>query len=183
MIDCCPCKRCTKKQERGQAMIHELKCKCEECLTEARGRRIAIEAFKDQQRQAALKEARERIYDGLTADEVLRSLQPSIPRPARYAPFYALLEEIKKLHDSKGSDYEGQGKPYCNLRGPEEWGVPAWVYAMTRCEEKMKRLKTFATGSTLKHEGARDSLLDIAVLSLIAVVLLEEKEQQKGGAQ
>jgi len=108
--------------------------------------------------------------------EVKIGPKPAQPPAHRYAQFYALLEEVKALHDSKGSDYEGEGKSYCNLRGPEEWGVPAWVYAMTRCEEKMRRIKTFAKGSTLKHEGARDSLMDIAVLSLIAIVLMEEKE-------
>ena len=92
----------------------------------------------------------------------------------RYEKFYALLKEIKALHDSKGADYEGSGKPYANLRASEEWGVPAWVYAMLRCEEKMRRLKTYTKGSTLQHEGARDSQIDIAVLALISIVLRED---------
>jgi hypothetical protein len=92
----------------------------------------------------------------------------------RYEKFDALLKEIKALHDSKGADYEGSGKPYANLRASEEWGVPAWVYAMLRCEEKMRRLKTYAKGSTLQHEGARDSQIDIAVLALISIVLRED---------
>ena len=92
----------------------------------------------------------------------------------RYEKFDALLSEIKALHDSKGADYEGSGVPYANLRASEEWGVPAWVYAMLRCEEKMRRLKTYAKGSTLQHEGARDSQIDIAVLALISIVLRED---------
>lgn len=165
-----------RKQAMEQKPMHESKCKCDWCESEARMvRRDSIfTRVNDAQ-----------IMDELMAYEVLRSQRgeqvkigpkPAQPPAHRYAQFYALLEEVKALHDSKGSDYEGEGKSYCNLRGPEEWGVPAWVYAMTRCEEKMRRIKTFAKGSTLKHEGARDSLMDIAVLSLIAIVLMEEKE-------
>ena len=95
------------------------------------------------------------------------------PTPVRYAAFNALLREIKALHDSKGADYESDGVEYSNLTAAEDWGIPAWKYAMLRANEKMNRLKAYAKGSTLQHEGARDSLIDIAVLSLIAVVLKE----------
>lgn len=106
--------------------------------------------------------------------EMVAHLGKEAQKLERYEKFYALLKEIKALHDSKGADYEGSGKPYSNLRASEEWGVPAWVYAMLRCEEKMRRLKTYAKGSTLQHEGARDSQIDIAVLALISIVLRED---------
>lgn len=95
------------------------------------------------------------------------------PAPERYAAFNALLREIKTLHDSKGADYEDGGEEYANLTAAEDWGIPGWKYAMLRTNEKLNRLKTHAKGSTLQHEGARDSMIDIAVLSLIAVVLKE----------
>lgn len=95
------------------------------------------------------------------------------PAPERYAAFNALLREIKTLHDSKGADYEDGGEEYSNLTAAEDWGIPAWKYAMLRTNEKLNRLKAHAKGSTLQHEGARDSMIDIAVLSLIAVVLKE----------
>ena len=93
--------------------------------------------------------------------------------PVRYAAFNALLREIKTLHDSKGADYEDGGEEYANLTAAEAWGVPAWKYAMLRVNEKMNRLKAYAKGSTLQNEGVRDSMIDIAVLSLIAIVLKE----------
>ena len=93
--------------------------------------------------------------------------------PMRYASFDALLREIKTLHDAKGADYEDGGEEYANLTAAEAWGVPAWKYAMLRVNEKMNRLKTYAKGSTLQNEGARDSMIDISVLSLIAIVLKE----------
>jgi len=95
------------------------------------------------------------------------------PAPERYAAFDALLREIKTLHDSKGADYEDGGEEYSNLTTAEDWGIPAWKYAMLRTNEKLNRLKAHAKGSSLQHEGARDSMLDIAVLSLIAIVLKE----------
>jgi hypothetical protein len=95
----------------------------------------------------------------------------------RYAAFDALLREIKTLHDSKGADYESDGVEYSNLTAAEQWGIPAWKYAMNRVDEKLNRLKSYAQGSTLQHEGARDSMIDIAVLSLIAIVLKERAEK------
>lgn len=95
------------------------------------------------------------------------------PAPEHYAAFNALLREIKTLHDSKGADYEDGGEEYSNLTAAEDWGIPAWTYAMLRANEKLNRLKAHAKGSTMQHEGARDSMIDIAVLSLIAIVLKE----------
>ena len=110
----------------------------------------------------------------LSKSALMAHLSKETQKIERYEKFKALLQEIKQLHDSKGADYEGSGVPYANLRASEEWGVPAWIYAMLRCEEKMRRLKTYAKGSTLKHEGARDSQIDIAVLALISIVLRED---------
>ena len=97
----------------------------------------------------------------------------------RYAAFDALLREIKTLHDSKGADYESDGVEYSNLTAAEQWGIPAWKYAMNRVDEKLNRLKSYAQGSTLQHEVARDSMIDIAVLSLIAIVLKERAETKQ----
>lgn len=92
----------------------------------------------------------------------------------RYQRFDELLALMKTTHDSKGQDYEGKGRPYENIRAAEQWNIGAWQYAMIRAEEKMRRLKSFAQTGALNNESAFDSLLDIAVLSLISYVLLEE---------
>ena len=92
----------------------------------------------------------------------------------RYAQFDALLAKMKQIHDAKGHDYEGDGRPYENLRAGEDWNIEAWKYAMLRADEKMRRLKSFAKKGTLKNESALDSLLDIAVLAAIGYVLFEE---------
>lgn len=95
----------------------------------------------------------------------------------RYTRFDELLSLMKSTHDSKGKDYEGNGKPYANIRAAEDWGMGSWKYAMMRADEKMRRLKSFAQTGTLSNESAYDSLLDIAVLSLIGYVLLEEESK------
>jgi len=144
-------------------MSHIPQCDCSQCIT--------------YRQFAEIREAQ----DEAIANAYVESVKDALARPKpqtqkleRYEKFDALLREIKALHDSKGADYEGSGKPYSNLRASEEWGVPAWVYAMLRCEEKMRRLKTYAKGSTLQHEGARDSQIDTAVLALISIVLRED---------
>lgn len=140
-------------------MTHIPQCDCSECVTYRLHARLPPRAE-------------------MAAEASKISIQPKQEKETRklerYEKFDALLKEIKALHDSKGADYEGSGKPYANLRASEAWGVPAWVYVMLRCEEKMRRLKTYAKGSTLQHEGARDSQIDIAVLALISIVLRED---------
>jgi hypothetical protein len=93
----------------------------------------------------------------------------------RYQRFDELLVAAKQLHDKKGRDYEGNGRPYENLREGEDWGVEPWKMAMMRAGEKLRRVKSFAKGQNLENESAFDSLMDIAILSLIAYALLEEE--------
>lgn len=93
----------------------------------------------------------------------------------RYKRFGELLTQMKTLHDAKGKDYEGNGRPYENLRSGEKFGVRPWIMASMRANEKMHRLQSFAQTESLNNESAFDSLIDIAILSMIAYVLLEEE--------
>ena len=81
---------------------------------------------------------------------------------------------MRETHRAKGADYNGQARDYDNLREGQDWNVKPWVMAMMRAGEKMRRVKTFARTGSLQNEGLHDSLLDIAVLSLIAHILHEE---------
>lgn len=89
--------------------------------------------------------------------------------------FHELLKEIGDLHDSKQVSYGSPTDPFANVRGSTEFGIPGWVGALLRGNDKMKRLQNHAKGQQLTHEGARDSFLDLAVYSLIAAVLYEEQ--------
>lgn len=88
--------------------------------------------------------------------------------------FHALLKEIGNLHDKKQKDYGRDTDPFANVRGSEDWGVAPWVGAMIRANDKIKRLQKYAREGNLENETARDSFMDLAVYSLIALVLHDE---------
>lgn len=95
--------------------------------------------------------------------------------PSEYSErFHQLVDEIKALHDKKMQDYGREQDPYANVRGSQDFGVPPWVGALLRGNDKMNRLKTLAIRGSLSNESAKDSMLDLAVYALIGAVLYEE---------
>lgn len=101
--------------------------------------------------------------------------EPSMPaRHPLSARFHELLGELGELHDRKQADYGREHDPFANVRAASEWGMPGWVGAMLRATDKLRRLQAFAQSGELANESAEDSLRDIAVYALIALVLLEE---------
>jgi hypothetical protein len=97
-----------------------------------------------------------------------------MPRHPNSARFHELLEQIGKLHDRKQADYGKGDDPFANVRASSEWGMPAWVGAMVRLTDKVKRLQKFAVSGRLANELPEESFEDIAVYALIAKVLYEE---------
>ena len=90
-------------------------------------------------------------------------------------PFLELLEELRSLHLSKSQDYGSQSDPLANIRqGAEFVGIEAWRGCMVRVADKVQRLKTYCRTGRLVHEGVRDTLLDLAAYSLLAIVLFDE---------
>jgi len=94
--------------------------------------------------------------------------------------FYDKLIAAALLHAKKQRDYGKEGDPFANVRASEEWGVPGWVGAMIRATDKVRRLQTHATRGSLINESVEDSLLDLAVYSLISLVLYEQDLATKG---
>jgi hypothetical protein len=92
--------------------------------------------------------------------------------------FHELLEEIGRLHDKKQEDYGTDGDPFANVRGSAQFGVDPWVGALVRLNDKVHRLGEFSRKGALANESAEDSMLDIAVYALIALILYRE---QSGG--
>jgi hypothetical protein len=88
--------------------------------------------------------------------------------------FHELLNTIGELHDKKQADYGKESDPFANIRATEAWGMPAWVGAMMRANDKVHRLQSFVVNGNVKNESVEDSLMDIAVYALIALVLFEE---------
>lgn len=94
--------------------------------------------------------------------------------------FFKVLSEMASLHARKAADY-GQGEdPLANLRAAAEFGLPAWLGVLVRMNDKMHRLKAFASKRTLANESVVDSLRDIACYAILAEILLQEEVEQKG---
>jgi hypothetical protein len=89
--------------------------------------------------------------------------------------FHELLKQIGELHDKKQLDYGAETDPFANVRASEEWGVAPWVGALVRLNDKVHRLQQFAKKGELANESAEDSMMDIAVYALIALVLYREE--------
>lgn len=97
-------------------------------------------------------------------------------RHAGSARFHEILAELGALHDRKQADYGTDSDPFANVRSSTEWGIPAWLGAMVRANDKVRRLQSLARKGYLANESAVDSLNDLAVYAIIARVLLEESE-------
>lgn len=87
--------------------------------------------------------------------------------------FERVLDELRRLHDRKGADYDHRGQ-YSNVRGSEDFGVQPWIGAMIRANEKMKRIQKFAQTESLVNESVEDSLMDLAVYAVIGLLLFRE---------
>ena len=88
--------------------------------------------------------------------------------------FLDTLRLMWDTHVAKGADYGRVDDPFANVRASEDFGIPGWVGCMTRGNDKMRRLQKAAQGGTLLNEGIADSLLDLAVYSVIGYVLFME---------
>ncbi len=105
----------------------------------------------------------------LTGDGITHEQQPGS------LPFLELLEELRTLHLSKSQDYGSENDPLANIRqGAEFVGIEAWRGCMVRVADKVQRLRTYCRTGRLVHEGVRDTLLDLAAYSLLAIVLFDE---------
>lgn len=107
-------------------------------------------------------------------DRVLLKLTSE--RHPNSARFHELLTEAGDMHDRKQLDYGKGDDPFANVRATEEWGVDAWIGAMVRLSDKVKRLQSLSRKGYLANEAAKDSFIDIAVYALIAYVLFEQGE-------
>ena len=89
--------------------------------------------------------------------------------------FHGILEKLGKLHDKKQRDYGTDADPFNNIRASaKEWGIPAWVGAMLRATDKVRRLQKFADVGELANESVIDAFDDLAVYAVIARVMYEE---------
>jgi hypothetical protein len=92
----------------------------------------------------------------------------------RNPKFHALLEEVATLSDAKNHDYAHEADPLSNFRQATQFGLTPLQGVFVRMGDKYARLSQLASGKVPKNESMRDTLIDLAVYSLIAVLLLDE---------
>lgn len=129
-------------------------------------------------------ETRPAVFDGIghpfldeTADATTRAVvgDPDPPPQAGHPGFLALLDEVRSLHVKKAADYGRGVDPLANVRASAEFGIPAWVGAVLRANDKIHRIKSFLANGSLRNEPLEDSLLDAACYFLIALALFREE--------
>ena len=109
--------------------------------------------------------------DFVAAREEFKGFEP----PTTSQRFLDLLDEMRRLHESKSADYGSATDPLANIRqGAEFVGIEPWRGCMVRIADKVQRLKTYCRTGRLVHEGVRDTLLDLSAYSLLAIVLFDE---------
>ena len=91
--------------------------------------------------------------------------------------FHEILDVIKKLHDAKRHDYGDDTDVFANFRLSELAGIPAWQGSVIRMGDKYARISNFIKKGDFKfkEENIKDTLMDMAIYSLITMVLYEEE--------
>jgi hypothetical protein len=95
--------------------------------------------------------------------------------------FYEILDSIKELHDKKRHDYGAEEDIFANFRLSELAGVAAWQGSVIRMGDKYARLANFIKKGEFKfkEENIKDTLMDMAIYSLITMILFEESENEQ----
>jgi len=88
--------------------------------------------------------------------------------------FHEILGDLAVLHDRKAQDYGRKDDSLANIRASAAFGVPAWIGALVRANDKMVRLQRAARDGRIANESVEDSLRDLAVYAIISLVLYEE---------
>jgi hypothetical protein len=90
--------------------------------------------------------------------------------------FYEILDTIKDLHDAKKHDY-GNSDVFANFRLSELAGISPWKGSVVRMGDKYARISNYIKKGDFKfkEESIKDTLMDMAIYSLITIVLYEEE--------
>jgi hypothetical protein len=95
--------------------------------------------------------------------------------------FAEILEKISALMLTKNHDYAGDADPLSNLKLCEGAGIPAWKGVCgVRLADKFSRIQNFCAKEALevKDESIEDTLLDMAVYSMLGMILYRQSKQK-----
>lgn len=93
--------------------------------------------------------------------------------------FESVMDELNALRIKKGADYGTDEDPLANIKSSEMFGIPPWVNAILRANDKVYRIQTFVKRNKLKNESVEDALIDLAVYAIHAIRLYREKYKSK----
>ena len=95
--------------------------------------------------------------------------------------FYMLLDKIRNLHDKKKEDYATKEDPYSNYRIVAQLlGEKDYLMPFRRLVEKtLRACNLLERDATPNFESLEDTLLDIAVLSLITIDMMGGENEDK----
>lgn len=96
--------------------------------------------------------------------------------------FIELLHQMEELHRKKNAGYSGNSlDPFKNFRECEDIDVSAFRGCLVRMCDKWSRVKNLVKNPDNEQvgEAITDTLMDMAVYSLIAICLYEEQNQKK----
>ena len=104
---------------------------------------------------------------------------PEYPEHKVSHRFFELIEEMKETFVAKNHDYAGKDDPFANLRASRDLGISPVAGVVLRLNDKFSRLKSFLQQGVLKvkEESIVDTLKDISVYCLIAIILYEEEKE------
>lgn len=99
--------------------------------------------------------------------------------------FHELLTEMAETHNRKNADYSPGADPFLNFRASEEIGIPAWIGAWIRLQDKYRRCQSLiaqftTTGEiapSVTDEKLHDTLIDLANYAVLVRCLYEEAKQ------
>ncbi len=98
--------------------------------------------------------------------------------------FYDLLVQIAELHAKKNHDYAEDTDPLSNLKQAEKFGIPPYKGVFIRLSDKWSRIEELSKKPALiVTESLQDTLMDNAVYSLLAIILMEEEIAKKKAAK
>lgn len=94
--------------------------------------------------------------------------------------FHELLEEMREIHNAKNADY-GDGKQLGNFMEAEGFGIDPFLAVLIRLSDKYSRIKSLCKRANqegaVKDESIKDTLIDLANYSLLAIIIKEETDR------
>lgn len=88
--------------------------------------------------------------------------------------FKDVVDELLFLHYKKSADYGHGVDVFANLRASAGFGIPPWVGAVVRLNDKIIRIQSFVKNGRLENESLEDSLKDISAYAVLALILYRE---------